>query len=182
MNVADKLIGRRHECDCVLRTSEAASPDGQAPVVVVIAKTIFPAPHGEYGASLHPAVEHRGDIEVGIRHKSVRIFPVVVEKYLLDGMCRLLAGEGWKRSVEHCIVHDVVAGLMILVPASLPVSHDDVRLVLADQVTNAKFHFFVVGNFAIRVSQKLGACAQHLRRTFRRLLLEDAILRRGNLS
>ena len=98
-------------------------------------------------------------------------------------MCRLLAGESWERSVKpYRIVDDVVARLVILVPGPLPMGHDDVRFVLADQIANSELHFFIVGNLAIGVGKKLSARAEHLRRAFRRLLLKDAILWRSNLS
>src|SRR5208337_3158406 len=114
----------------------AAACDGEAPVVVVIRKAGFATPHGERRTSLKPPVEHRSDIEVSIRRKAIRIFPVFGEKDSLDGVSRLLACESGESGIEHSVVYDLVACFVILVPAPAPVGHDDVSFVLADQIAH----------------------------------------------
>ena len=153
VNVPDELFWRRHECDRVLRTVQAAARDGQASVVVVITKAGFATPHGERRTSLKPAVEHRSDIEVSIRRKAIRIFPVFGEKDSLDGVSRLLACESWESSIEHSVVYDLGARLVILVPAPVPVGHDDVEL-----CTRGSDHTLVVLLRHFRESRHQDSC------------------------
>src|SRR5271166_1805544 len=145
------LLFRRHQSDSAIEIAQAATRNGHAAIVIVVAEPGFASPHGESAARIQPAIAYRSDIEIGVRDEASGIFPVVGKEQFPHSMSWFFANDGRKAGVEDGVVDDVVAGAMVLMPTSLPVSHDGGRLVLANQIADSKFRLFIDGNFSVWV-------------------------------
>src|SRR5215475_2945476 len=73
-------------------------------------------------------------------------------------MRRSAAAQGFQCSVEDRISNDQMTILMIFMPASAPVSNNNVRLVLSNCIANCKRTLLVVWDPCIGICKKNGLC------------------------
>jgi hypothetical protein len=113
-----QLFGRRHQGHRACEATDATLANGEALIVVVIAKAGLAAPYGKRGASPGLRFRHQSDVKVSIGNKAVRVFPVLSIESFEHRVSGIAAGDGWKCGVENGIIDDLVASAVVLVPAS----------------------------------------------------------------
>src|SRR5208337_5320321 len=93
---------------------------------------------------------------------------------------RVFSGESRESGVEDRVLHDLVAGHVILVPASAPVGQDDVGFVAPDEVVRGKLRFLAGTNLSVGVVEKFGLRAEQAGGALRGFTLESPVSRRRN--
>jgi hypothetical protein len=83
------------------------------------------------------------DVQIRIRRKVIGILPVFRVKDSGHGMRWTASRQSFEPGIKNGIPHNQVAILMVLVPASAPVSNYDLRLVFPDDVANYERTFVV---------------------------------------
>src|SRR5437867_4643474 len=91
-------------------------------------------------------------------------------------------GEVWSRGgkarIKNRVAHEGVAGLVVLVPTSAPMSNDDGWLELPDAVRDGKARLVREGNFGVGIRKEVRLGAQNRGGLFRGLALHGAVFRR----
>src|SRR5437868_6426058 len=117
-----------HKRDGMFKSGNTPAHDRKAAVVIVVPKkTCLSSPHGIEVTSPEPFLIDRVDVDVGVRHEAVGILPVVRVENFRDGMGGAAPLKSFQPCEENGIADNPMAVSVIFVPASLPVSHYDVR-------------------------------------------------------
>src|SRR5215469_243266 len=147
--------------------AQTAPFNGKASVIIVVAESGFSPPHGKKRTGVSPAVKDRTDVQVGVRRKARCVFPVVCEVEFRNAASWLLPDESGQASVEDGVFHDLIAGQVILVPASAPVRDDYGWPVASDKIAHSKCGFVIGGNLSVGVAEKFDPCTQAVGSPFR---------------
>src|SRR5215472_90589 len=137
------------------KTGKAAAHDGKAAVVVVVSEeTGLPSPHGIEIARLKPFLVNRFNVDVSVWREVRSIFPVFCIEDFRNRVGWPASYERFQNRVKEGIPHDQIAILMILMPASAPVSDHDLRLAFSNSVTNSQRTFLVERYLGVRIVEE----------------------------
>src|SRR6266566_823297 len=139
----------------MFKPGNTTAHDRKAAVVIVVPKkTCLSSPHGIEVTSLEPFLIDGLDVDVGVRDKAGGILPVVRVENFRDRMRGAAPLESFQPCEKDGIADNAVAVSMIFVPACTPVSHHNLRFMLADCVTNSQRTLFIEGDLTIRVGEE----------------------------
>src|SRR5437868_10814986 len=183
------LAGIGHERDCLFESGEASSNNGQAAVVIVVAKkSRLSAPHGIEVAGLQPLFTDGINVEVGVWNEVAGILPVISIKNFRNSMRWPAALQSLQACVEDGVANDQMAILVVFVPTAAPMGDHDLWLLLPDYIADSQRAFLIERKLGIWISQEQCPGSKQMRgllggRTLHiAVLLDRSILRCSPLA